>query len=201
MEFRHLSVEGAVEFSFPVYPDDRGSFASSLMESEFVRALGYRPFRTGQISFTRSRRGVVRGVHYTATPPGCAKFVHCPAGRALDVVVDLRVGSPTWGQWESVLIGPDSPKAVYLPVGVGHAVVALEDETVITYFLSEEYVPENELSVSVQDPDLGLEIPEGLTITQSPRDRDALRVAEARERGLLPDYADCAVAEKAFDQG
>lgn len=200
MEFRHLSVEGAVEFGFPVFPDDRGCFASSLMESDFVRALGRRPFRPGQVSFTRSRKGVVRGVHYTATPPGCAKFVHCPAGRALDMVVDLRVGSPTWGRWDSVLIGPDSPKAVYLPVGVGHAVLALEEGTVITYLLSEEYVPANELGVDVHDPELGLPLPEGSGLIRSARDASAPTVAKALEAGLLPTYEDSIAGEKGLTE-
>ncbi|QBI54878.1 dTDP-4-dehydrorhamnose 3,5-epimerase family protein [Streptomonospora litoralis] len=202
MSFRVLDVEGAVEFGFPEFPDDRGAFASALTESGFAQALGHPPFPLRQASFTRSRRGVIRGVHFTATPPGCAKFVYCPAGRALDLVVDLRVGSPTWGRWDAVELGTAEPKAVYLPVGVGHGVVALEDETVICYLLSAEYVPANELSVSVASPEFAdLPIPAEITPVQSARDQAAPLLAEALSAGLLPDYSRCLGVAKEFARG
>jgi GNAT superfamily N-acetyltransferase len=93
-------------------------------------AAGHPLFAPAQISHSRSRRGVVRGVHYTATPPGMAKLVHCPQGRALDFIVDLRTGSPAFGRWESVELDPASGRSAYLPVGVGHLFVALEDDEV-----------------------------------------------------------------------
>ncbi|MET9712773.1 dTDP-4-dehydrorhamnose 3,5-epimerase family protein [Nocardiopsis alba] len=197
MDFRRLKVAGAVEFRFPSFPDERGSFTSALMESHFIEAVGRRPFPIGQVSYTRSRRGVVRGIHYTATPPGCAKFVHCPAGRALDMVVDLRVGSPTWGVWDTVEFDPESPKAVYIPVGVGHAVMALEDDTIIAYLLSTEYVAENELSVSVFSPGIDLPIPAEPAPLRSVRDREAPSVDQALADGTLPEFTRCAALEEA----
>ncbi|MDR7276979.1 dTDP-4-dehydrorhamnose 3,5-epimerase family protein [Catenuloplanes atrovinosus] len=185
---RQLAVGGAYAFTTPAFPDDRGVFLSPYQRAVFVEALGHPLFPVAQCSYSVSRRGVVRGVHYTATPPGCAKYVYCPRGRVLDIVVDLRVGSPTFGVHDAVeLAGPDFP-AVYLPVGVGHAFVALEDETVMTYLLSTEYRPENELAVAALDPALELPIPRDLTPVLSDRDRRAVTLSEALARGLLPSY-------------
>ncbi|MFF4924020.1 dTDP-4-dehydrorhamnose 3,5-epimerase family protein [Kitasatospora sp. NPDC001261] len=191
MDVRELAVEGALEFTPRVFPDDRGEFLSGYQEADFRAATGRTLFAVRQASHSRSRSGVLRGVHYTATPPGCEKYVTCPRGRALDVVVDLRVGSPTFGRWDSVELGPDRYRAVYLPVGVGHLFLALEDDTVVSYLLSQEYVPRNELALSPFDPALALPVPEASRTLLSARDRDAPSLAEARSAGLLPDYREC----------
>jgi epimerase EvaD len=96
MESRRLSVDGAFVFTPRVFPDDRGLFVSPFQESAFVDAVGGPLFPVAQTNHSRSRRGVVRGIHYTVTPPGTAKYVYCPRGRSLDIVVDIRVGSPTY---------------------------------------------------------------------------------------------------------
>ncbi|MEV8535721.1 dTDP-4-dehydrorhamnose 3,5-epimerase family protein [Streptomyces sp. NPDC051211] len=184
MRTRELAVPGALEFTPDLHRDDRGLFVSTFEEREF-RPL----FPVRQASQSVSRRGVVRGVHYTAVSPGTEKYVHCPRGAALDFVVDLRVGSPAFGTWDSVLLDEHHFRAVYLPPGVGHAFVALEDHTVMSYLLSAGYVPEHERAVSVLDPALGLPIPAGLTPVLSDRDREALTLAEAAARGLLPFFA------------
>src|ERR1022692_4528278 len=139
MDVRELDVVGAYEFTPMVFADDRGSFASTFEESVFIKAAGHGLFPVAQASYSVSRRGVVRGVHYLATPPGVAKYVSCPQGRALDIVIDVRVGSPTFGRWDSVVLDQESGHAVYFPVGVGHAFVALEYGTVMSYLLSREY--------------------------------------------------------------
>lgn len=196
MESRRLAVEGAVEFRPRVFPDERGISVSPFQETAFASAVGLPEFHVGQTYLSSSRRGVVRGVHYTATPPGCAKYVHCPSGAALDVVVDLRVGSPTFGRWDAVRLDPREFRAVYLPVGVGHVFVALEDDTVISYLMSAEYVPANELAVSALDPKLGLPIPGGVEPVLSERDRVAPTLAEALAAGVLPDYESCRRVER-----
>jgi epimerase EvaD len=119
------------------------------------------------------------------------KYVYCPRGKALDIVVDVRVGSTTFGQWDSVVLDADELHGVYLPVGLGHGFVALEDDTVMLYLLSEGYVPKNELAVSFTDTTLGLPIPDDLEPIISERDRMAPTLAEARDKGLLPEYATC----------
>jgi 5-epimerase len=197
MRAQPLSIPGALVFTAPVYADPRGTFTSPFLASEFAGAAGHPLFAPAQISHSRSRRGVVRGVHYTASPPGMAKLVYCPQGRALDFIVDLRIGSPTFGSWESVELDPGSGRSAYLPVGVGHLFVALEDDTVMSYFLSREYVAENERAVDPFDPDLGLAIPPGHGQI-SERDRVAPSLDEAARMGALPVYETSLALERAL---
>ncbi|WP_231650512.1 dTDP-4-dehydrorhamnose 3,5-epimerase family protein, partial [Streptomyces clavuligerus] len=196
MRARALAVEGALVFTPRVFPDDRGLFLSPFQEAAFTEAHGGPLFPVAQSNHSLSRRGVVRGLHFTVTPPGTAKYVHCARGAALDIVVDIRVGSPTFGRWDAVLMDQRDHRAAYLPVGVGHAFVALEDDTVMSYLLSESYVPENELALSVLDPALGLPVPRGIEPVLSERDRTAVTLAEARRQGLLPEYARCREIER-----
>ncbi|MBM9618472.1 dTDP-4-dehydrorhamnose 3,5-epimerase family protein [Streptomyces zhihengii] len=191
MEVRELAVEGAVEFTPTVFPDERGLFVSPFQSAAFEKAVGHRHFRAAQTNHSRSARGVVRGIHYTATPPGTTKYVYCARGSALDIVVDIRVGSPTYGKWDAVLMDQVDFRAMYFPVGVGHAFVALEDDTVMSYMLTSSYVAADELALSFHDPELGLPLPEGTEPVMSARDLAAPTLAEARAAGLLPDYAAC----------
>ncbi|KIX79171.1 dTDP-4-dehydrorhamnose 3,5-epimerase family protein [Streptomyces sp. JL4002] len=196
MKARKLAVEGALEFTPSVFPDDRGRFLSPFQEEAFTAAHGAPLFRVAQTNHSVSRRDVVRGVHFTATPPGTAKYVYCARGKALDIVVDIRVGSPTFGQWDAVLMDQQDHRATYFPVGVGHAFVALEDDTVMSYMLSESYVALHELSLSVLDPALGLPLPADTELVLSDRDRAAPTLAEAQKQGLLPDYERCREIER-----
>lgn len=198
MEAHQLQIEGAWAFSAGPFSDSRGMFISLFQESLFTEATGHGLFPVAQVSYSVSRRGVVRGVHYTATPPGGAKYVYCARGRALDFVVDLRVGSPTFGRWDRLVLDQHGTQAVYVPVGLGHLFVALEDETVMTYTLSTEYVAQNELAVSPTDPELGIPIPEDVVPVLSDRDRDAPGLAEARAFGMLPEYTRSLELEKAL---
>ncbi|MFI9154609.1 dTDP-4-dehydrorhamnose 3,5-epimerase family protein [Streptomyces sp. NPDC053367] len=201
MQARKLAVDGALEFTPRVFPDERGLFVSPYQEEAFAEAHGAPLFPVRQTNHSRSRRGVVRGVHYTRTPPGTAKYVYCARGSALDIVVDIRVGSPTYGQWDAVLMDQRDFRALYFPLGVGHAFVALEDDTVMAYMLSSTYVAENELALSVFDPALGLPLPEDTDPVVSDRDRAAPTLAEAAAAGLLPHYDDCLARERALTQG
>lgn len=194
MRARPLAVEGAFEFTPRSFPDERGRFLSPFQEPAFTEATGHRRFPLAQTNHSHSRQGVLRGVHFTATPPGQAKYVYCPYGRSLDIVVDLRTGSPTFGRCDTVLLEPRSFRAVYLPVGVGHAFVALADHTLMTYLVTSSYAPELELALDPLDPAIALPLPEGLEPLLSDRDRAAPTLAEAHDRGILPRYADCLAA-------
>ncbi len=190
MEVRELKIPGAFEFTPRSFPDDRGVFASPYQEEPFVKAVGH-PLRLAQTNHSRSRRGSVRGLHFADVPPGQAKYVYCPVGALLDVVVDLRVGSPTFGVWDTVRLDPVDFRAVYVPEGLGHGFVALEDDTVISYLCSTSYNPAVEHGVSAVDPALGLPWPADLELLLSPKDRAAPTLAEAESSGLLPRYEDC----------
>jgi 5-epimerase len=194
---RELKVAGAFEFTPKVFPDDRGRFVDSFQLPVFTEAVGH-PFPLAQASHSRSRRGVVRGVHFTAAPPGMAKYVHCTGGKALDFVVDLRVGSPTFGRWDSVLLDQEHLRSTYLPAGVGHAFVALEDDTTMVYLMSGGYVPQNEHAVSPLDPELALPLGVSGEPIMSPRDRHAPTLAEATRLGILPDYRTSLALDRAL---
>jgi 5-epimerase len=183
---REMAVRGALVFTAAVFTDSRGTFTSPLQEADLVAASGRPLFPVRQVSFSRSRRDVVRGVHFTAGETGTEKYVYCPAGRVLDVVVDLRVGSPTFGRHDTVLLDGAGGRAVYLPAGVGHAFVALEDDSVMAYLLSAPYRADAELAVSALDPALQLPVPRGPGVVMSDRDRAAPTLAEAAAAGLLP---------------
>ncbi len=195
MEVRKLGIEGVIEFTPPVHRDRRGLFCSAFQRQTFARTLGKPLFPVGQVSHNISRRGTLRGIHYTATPPGMAKYVYCPRGRVQDFVVDLRVGSPTFGTSESVTLDEDSNRALFLPVGIGHAFLSTSDDSMVLYVLSGDYVAGNELAVDALDPALGLPVPQGYDHIRSDRDLVAPTLAEAGERGLLPEYAACREAE------
>jgi epimerase EvaD len=197
MTTRELAIKGAFEFNAADFPDERGRFTTPLDRAAFAEAVGRPLFTVAQACVSTSRRDVFRGVHYTATPPGRAKYLWCASGSCLDIAIDLRVGSPTFGQSESVMLEGDGLRALYLPIGVGHAFLALADNTVMSYLLSGPYVPENEHGLDPFDPELGLDLPAAATLSLSARDRGAPTLAEAAARGLLPVYAECLRAETA----
>lgn len=198
MRARALAVDGAMEFEPRIFTDNRGAFVSPFQQSALVSSTGRPLFPVLQANHSVSRRGVVRGLHFTTTPPGCAKYVYCASGRAVDIVVDVRVGSPTFGKWDSTVLDSVSFRAVYLPVGVAHAFVVLEDDTAMAYMLSTEYVPDGERTVSVLDPALGLPLPTGIEPILSDRDREAPTMAEARAEGILPAYAECVALDESL---
>ncbi|MEU7528594.1 dTDP-4-dehydrorhamnose 3,5-epimerase family protein [Saccharothrix sp. NPDC042600] len=188
MQARELKIPGVFEFTPSVFPDDRGLFVAPFQETAFVAAVGH-PLRVAQTNHSESRRGVVRGVHYADVPPGQAKYVHCPRGRLLDVVVDIRVGSPTFGQWDAVELSPERFNSVYLPEGLGHALMALEDGTITSYLCTEGYNPRAERALHPLSLDLPW--PAGLEPVLSPKDAAAPSLDEALSSGLLPSYDEC----------
>jgi epimerase EvaD len=190
MQVRELAVRDSYEFTPVSYPDARGVFVAPYQEEPFLRAVGY-PLRLAQSNHSQSRRNTLRGLHFADVPPGQAKYVYCARGAVLDVVVDLRVGSPTFGAWDAVHLDPVTFRALYLPEGVGHAYLALEDDTVFSYICSSGYNPAAERGVRPTDPALGLPWPADLRPLMSDRDRAAPTLAEARAAGLLPRYDEC----------
>ncbi|GGW19117.1 dTDP-4-dehydrorhamnose 3,5-epimerase family protein [Streptomyces capoamus] len=198
VKFRELAVSGAYAFTPPVFEDERGLFTSPYQEPAFVEALGHPLFPVAQSNHSKSRRGTVRGIHYTVTPPGVAKYVYCARGRAIDIVVDIRVGSPTFGRWDSSVLDPETFGAMYFPVGVGHAFIALEDDTVMSYMLSGSYEAEHEMSLSPLDPALGLPIPQDVEPLLSARDTAAPLLAQVQAEGGLPEYDKCRRIEAAL---
>jgi dTDP-4-dehydrorhamnose 3,5-epimerase len=145
-----LSISGAWEFVPQQFPDDRGNFLVWYDAAAFADALGFE-LSVVQANHSISRRGVVRGVHWADVPVGQAKYVYCPRGSLLDIIVDLRVGSPTFGQHEVVRLDTVDYRAVYLSEGLGHAFVALEDDSELSYLCSAGYAPTRERIVNFAD--------------------------------------------------
>lgn len=197
-----LGIEGAWVYEPQVHGDDRGSFAETFRGAEFAADLGYR-LDVAQVNCSVSRRGVIRGIHYADVPPGQAKYITCAAGAILDVVVDLRAGSPTFGTWEAVPLDAVTRRAVFLAEGLGHAFTALTDDATALYLCSTPYAPGREHGVHPLDPALGIAWPteEGWSPVLSEKDAAAPTLDEALRAGQLPRYADCVAHQDQLRSG
>ncbi|GAA2744536.1 dTDP-4-dehydrorhamnose 3,5-epimerase family protein [Kitasatospora cinereorecta] len=189
MKFRELSVEGAWEITPQQHGDPRGLFMEWYRFDHLAEVVGH-PLRMAQGNLSVSAKDVVRGIHFADVPPGQAKYVTCVRGAVLDVIVDIRVGSPTFGRWEFVRLDDVDRRAVYISEGLGHGFCALTDDATLSYVCSETYNPTGEHSVHPLDPDLAIDWPADVP-QLSARDAAAPSLAEARESGLLPDYQEC----------
>lgn len=191
MEYRELSVPGAWEITPKQFGDPRGVFLEWFKAEKFTEALGH-PLDLQQANCSVSAAGVLRGIHFADTPPGQAKYVTCPKGAVLDVVVDIRVGSPTFGQWDSVLLDDTDRRAIYLGEGLGHAFMSLEDDSTVLYLCSTGYSPGREHGIHPLDAEVGIAWPttgrngEPLEPLLSEKDLAAPSLAEAVAQGLLP---------------
>ncbi|MCK9794977.1 dTDP-4-dehydrorhamnose 3,5-epimerase [Isoptericola sp. 4D.3] len=191
MQIRELAVAGAYEITPKQHGDPRGVFLEWFKADPFADAVGHR-LDLQQANASVSAAGVLRGIHYADVPPGQAKYVTCPQGAVLDVVVDLRTGSATFGQWDSVLLDDVDRRAIYLGEGLGHAFMSLEDGSTVLYLCSTGYNPTAEHGIHPLDPEVGIEWPttardgSPLTAQLSDKDTAAPTLAQAREQGLLP---------------
>lgn len=190
MQFRELAIPGVVEFTPEVFPDMRGRFVAPFQEATFLEATGHR-LPLAQSNYSVSRRGVIRGVHFSDVPPGQGKYVHCTRGALLDVAIDVRVGSPTFGRWDAVVLDDEAHRAVYLPEGVGHAFIALAEDTAMAYLCSTGYHPAAEHTVNPLDPDLQLPWPSDIEYVLSDRDRTAPTLTAVQAAALLPHWHIC----------
>lgn len=196
MDVKELGIEGAWAVTPRIHEDSRGAFLEWFRADRFEEAAGHR-FDLQQANCSVSSAGTVRGIHFAELPPSQAKYVTCLAGAALDVVVDVRVGSPTFGRWEAVELDDVTRRAVYLSEGLGHAFMALVDGTVIAYLCSATYDPEREHGVHPLDPEIGIAWPRvghagvALEPVLSGKDAGAPSLEDARLAGVLPSYEEC----------
>lgn len=188
MQIRELAVPDAWEITPVQWKDDRGLFLESFRHDLLAEATG-RAFELRQANVSVSRKGVVRGIHFADTPPGQAKYVSVTRGAGIDFIIDIRVGSPTFGTWDSVVLDAESRHSVFISEGLGHAFAALADDTTLTYLVSSPYNPALEHDLNVLDPDIGLVFPAELgDPVLSPKDLAAPSLAELVAAGTLPDY-------------
>jgi dTDP-4-dehydrorhamnose 3,5-epimerase len=185
-----LKVPGAWAFAPRQFPDPRGVFLEWFKAAVLEEALGH-PLTVKQANHSVSARGTLRGVHFADVPPGQAKYVYCTRGAVLDVVVDIRVGSPTFGVSDAVRLDDVDRRGIYLSEGLGHAFLALTDDANVTYLCSEPYSPGHEHGISPLDPELDLPWPDDVQPLLSDKDAAAPTLAQAKESGLLPSYEQC----------
>jgi dTDP-4-dehydrorhamnose 3,5-epimerase len=185
-----LGIEGAWLHTPHIHRDSRGGLLEWFRGTEFQADLGYR-LGVAQANCSVSRRGVIRGIHYADVPPGQAKYVTCVSGAVLDVIVDLRDGSPGFGTWRAVRLDDADRRAVFIAEGLGHAFMALSEHATVLYLCSTPYTPGREHGIHPLDADLGITWPRGPEPVLSDKDASAPSLAEARRLGLLPDYRAC----------
>ncbi|NQU37780.1 MAG: dTDP-4-dehydrorhamnose 3,5-epimerase [Actinobacteria bacterium] len=190
MEFEELDIPGAFVFTPRQFGDDRGLFLEAFKANVFEEAVGH-SLNLAQANTSVSAKGVVRGIHYAALPPSQAKYVMCTQGAIFDVVVDIRFGSPTFGQWRGVQLDSDNRKALYLSEGLGHAFVALGETNTVTYLCSEPYAPTREFAIHPLDPQIGIDWPDVGGLLLSEKDRVAPSFEVAQQSGTLPTFDDC----------
>lgn len=184
-----LGIEGAWSTKGPIHRDERGSFREWFREDEFRATTGYR-LPLAQANFSISRQHVVRGIHFADVPPGQAKYVTCAVGAILDVVVDVRVGSPTFGAVIEEMLSASANKALFLAEGLGHAWVPLTPSATMIYICSQPYTPASEHAVLPTDPALDIGWPT-LVPVLSEKDATAPTLDQAQRQGILPDYDTC----------
>ena len=189
MNLRPLKIPGSWEVTPKQFGDDRGVFLEWFKDPKFVDAVGHR-FELAQANCSVSARGVLRGIHFADVPPGQAKYVTCVGGAVLDVVIDIRVGSPTFGQWDSVLLDTIDRRAIYLAEGLGHAFCSLADNSTVVYLCSSTYAADREHEVNPLDPAIGIDWPSDLTPVLSAKDAAAPTLLKAAASGLLPTYTE-----------
>lgn len=186
MKIRELSIEGAWEITPQQHGDPRGLFMEWFRADRLAEIVGH-PLHFAQGNLSVSARGVVRGIHFADVPPGQAKYVNCVRGAVLDVVVDIRLGSPTFGRWEAVRLDEVDRRAVYLAEGLGHGFCALTDDATLTYLCSTTYSPAAERAAHPLDTELSIGWPVGQP-QLSARDAAAPTLTELRSSGQLPSY-------------
>jgi dTDP-4-dehydrorhamnose 3,5-epimerase len=187
MQIRQLDIAGAWEITPQLHADARGLFFEWLTDRGFTSFAGHR-LDVRQANCSVSAAGVLRGLHFAQLPPSQAKYVTCLSGSVFDVVVDIRVGSPTFGHWDSVLLDDRDRRSVYLSEGLAHGFVALQDNSTVMYLCSAEYNPQREHTIAATDPVLAIDWPTEHELVLSDRDAAAPTLDEVRAAGQLPSW-------------
>jgi dTDP-4-dehydrorhamnose 3,5-epimerase len=188
VQIRELSIPDSYVITPKKFGDDRGVFLEWYRFDRLAETIG-RPLDIAQANTSVSKRGSVRGIHFADIPPSQAKYVTATHGAVLDYVIDIRVGSPTFGQWDSVLLDDTDRRAIYVAEGLGHCFVALTDNATVSYLVTAPFNPGREHGINPLDTDIGLVFPpEAGALLLSPKDTDAPGLAESATAGLLPTW-------------
>jgi dTDP-4-dehydrorhamnose 3,5-epimerase len=178
MQRLDTKLAGLVLLAPAVHGDERGFFMETWREDDW-RSHGV-PSAFVQDNHSRSRRGTVRGIHFQ-THPGQGKLVRCARGSVLDVVVDLRRGSSTFGEWESFVLDDVHGHQLWIPIGFGHGFCVLSETADFVYKCTNYYDAETESGIRFDDPEVGIKWPDDIELLYSQRDRFAPRLAEVAD--------------------
>ena len=156
MDFIRTNIPDVLVIQPKVHGDERGYFVETFREDKLEEFLGYKINFT-QDNESKSSRGVLRGLHYQLAPSAQTKLVRVIQGRVLDVAVDIRKGSPTFGKHVAVELSAENKKQMLIPRGFAHGFVVLEDDTVFAYKVDNYYSPENDRGIAFDDKALGID--------------------------------------------
>ncbi|MDQ1293935.1 MAG: dTDP-4-dehydrorhamnose 3,5-epimerase [Actinomycetota bacterium] len=200
MKIDALGIDGTYLVRPRSFPDDRGLFLEAFNQRIFQEAVGH-PLRVAQVNCSLSRRGTIRGLHAIALPPGQARYMTCPQGAIVDIVVDTRIGSPTFGRHVPVELSETNRHALYLAEGLSHGFAPLTDQATVVYLCSSTYVPGGAIQIHPMDPQLALPWPTDVPPVLSEKDQAAPSLKEAVESGVLPTYDECQKLYRALRDG
>lgn len=184
MNFQSLSISGAWVGESQINKDNRGFFREWFKTDEIELATGY-SFNVKQANVSQSKRGVLRGIHYSLSLLGQVKWVTCVSGSIWDVVVDLRPNSPTYGTWDCVELTGENGKSILISEGLGHGFVSLADESLVAYLQTSNYSPSDEYEINPHDSDLAILWPLK-DLLLAVKDSVAPTLAERQAEGQLP---------------
>ena len=171
-------LEGLVVVDIDFFRDERGFFIESWHKKDFA-AAGL-PFDFVQDSHSRSSHRVLRGLHYQDMRSPMAKLVRCTAGKILDVAVDLRMSSSTFGKWFSIELSPENKSQLWVPVGFAHGFLTVSDVCEVQYKQTEFYQPSHEGGIAWNDPDVGIPWPVKEPILSN-RDQNQMSLRQYRQ--------------------
>ena len=155
--FQETSIPGILVIEPKTFVDGRGFFLEYYNKEAFAKNGFHEEFL--QDNHSRSKKGVIRGLHFQINPAPMGKLVKCVRGKIFDVGVDLRKASPTFGKWHGEILSGENHKMLYLPSGFAHGFLSLEDDTDVTYKCTGLYNPENERAIIWNDPEIGIKWP------------------------------------------
>lgn len=186
MKINELSISGSWIIEFNKFKDIRGYFYESFRSDLLIKEL-QRNFIITQTNTSLSSKGSLRGIHYALVPPGQAKFIQCQHGAIQDFIIDIRIGSPTYGQYQMIELNEGSANAIFIEEGLAHAFVALEDNSVVTYYVNQTYNPEREKGINPFDQELNISWPK-IDLKLSEKDQKEISLSKAKELNLLPSF-------------
>lgn len=178
MAYTRTAIPDVILFEPRVFGDERGFFYESFNDREFAEAVG-RSVTFVQDNHSRSRKGVLRGLHYQLPPHAQGKLVRVVAGEVFDVAVDIRKGSPFFGKWVGEILSEDNKRQLWIPPGFAHAFLTLSDSADFLYKTTDFYAPVAERCILWNDPAIGIAWPVGGEPLVSAKDAKGARLGEA----------------------